>query len=71
MLALDTLPLPRGSHSIGSASTARLARHQESAITATAFGKRTTRRTPFMLAIALSLTVFGAPPKTGQCTIAA
>ena len=59
------------SHSIGNASTARLACHQESAMTATAFGKRTTRRTPFMSAIAPSLTAFGAPPKTGQWAIAA
>ena len=29
MLAVDTRPLPRGSHSIGNASTARLACHQE------------------------------------------
>ena len=52
MLALDRVALPQSSQATGSASTARLARHQESATTATASGMRTTRRTPFIAAIA-------------------
>ena len=58
MLSLDTLPLPCSSQTIGRTSSARLARHQESATTATESAMRTTRRTPFMPAIAFSSTDF-------------
>ena len=69
--SLDTSPLPRSSQMTGSASAARLARHQLSATTATASGKRTMCRTPFMSLIAVSSTAFNRPLKTGQWTIAA
>ena len=47
MLALDTLPFCPSSQVTGSASIAVFACHQLSATTATAFGSRTTWRTPF------------------------
>jgi hypothetical protein len=62
MLALDTVAWPQSSQATGIASTARLARHQESATTATASGIRTSRRTPGMRAIALSSADFSRPP---------
>ena len=69
--AFESALLPPLFHSIGNASSARLARHQEFATTATPSGIRTTRRTPFIEAIAFSLTAFSDPPNTGQWTMAA
>ena len=56
MAALEIRVLPRSSHVTRSASAARLARHHESATTATASGMRTTPRTPGAAAIELSST---------------
>jgi len=55
------LAWPRSSQVTRSTSAARLARHHESATTATASGIRTMRRTPFIPAIEFSSTDFSSP----------
>ena len=72
MLALETLPLPASSQTMGSASSAFLARHQVSATTATPVSLTfTTFFTPGMPAILLSSKLVTLPPNTGQSLIAA
>jgi hypothetical protein len=74
-LAIDseeTLAFEPLSHSIGSASSAFLACHQVSAMTATAFSSTwTTFLTPFMPATLAASKLFTLPPNTGQSLIAA
>ena len=72
MLALETLPLPASSQTMGSASSAFLACHQVSATTATPVSLTfTTFFTPGIPAILLSSKLVTLPPNTGQSLIAA
>jgi len=60
------------SHSMGSASSAVLARHQVSATTATALSPtRSTFFTPGRFSIAAALKLLSLPPNTGQSLMAA
>ena len=69
--ALDRPALPRSSQVTRSAFTAWLARHQESATTATASVRRTTRRTPRISLMGESSTDRSMPPNTGHCRMLA
>ena len=72
MSALDTLAFSPSSQTTGSASSAVLACHQVSAITATAESPtRTTFFTPFMPLTLAASKLFTLPPNTGQSLIAA
>ena len=70
--ALEVLAFGPSSHSIGSASSAVLARHQVSATTATALSPTcTTFLTPGRLDTAAASKLLTLPPNTGQSLIAA
>ena len=72
MVLSDALAPSPSSQTIGSASSAVLARHQVSATTATAESFTfTTFFTPGILAILLSSKLFSLPPNTGESLIAA
>ena len=72
MLALDTLAFSPSSQTIGSCSSAVLAFHQVSAITATPESPTcTTFFTPRMPLTLAASKLFTLPPNTGQSLIAA
>ena len=72
MSACWTLPFGPSSQTTGSFSSAVLACHQVSAITATAVSSTgTTFLTPFMLWMAAASKLLSLPPNTGQSRIAA
>jgi len=69
IVASDAAPSAPTSQSIFSAPSARWARHQLSATTATKSSARTTFFTPRMASASVASTAFSLPPNTGHCAI--